>query len=225
MATEEAVAAARAQARAEAEAAAKAAEAATADAVAAAQAEAETETRRLREQTEAALQCADVADARADAAELALAAAQAEAKRLEACLKAARAQVETARVQAETARVQVETAQAAPIETPGLSLRSRGKRILVLEGGGQKAYAMYALLRKLESLLGLSTPIAQFYDLVCGTSAGGASACVHAIELPPPLLCPIPCLLLCSLSGCSPIECQTTGSRSHRPRHGRRAWR
>ena len=148
----------------------------------------------------------------------------AEATRLEG-LKAARAQVETARVQAETARVQVETAQAAPIETPGLSLRSRGKRILVLEGGGQKAYAMYALLRKLESLLGLSTPIAQFYDLVCGTSAGGASACVHAIELPPPLLCPIPCLLLCSLSGCSPIECQTTGSRSHRPRHGRRAWR
>ena len=125
----------------------------------------------------AAEERADVADARADAAERALAAAQVEAKRLEACLEAAQAVAET---------FEAKAAQAAPVEAPSLSLRSRGKRILVLEGGGQKAYAMYALLRKLESLLGLSKPLAQFYDLVCGTSAGGASACVHAIE-PNPL--------------------------------------
>jgi len=52
-----------------------------------------------------------------------------------------------------------------------------GGRILVLEGGGQKAYAALTVLVRLEEQLqahGLSITTA--YDLIVGTSAGGATA-------------------------------------------------
>ncbi len=54
--------------------------------------------------------------------------------------------------------------------------------VLALSGGGYRALYSAVILRELEGLLG--KPLAQHFDLICGTSAGGLLALGLAAEIP-----------------------------------------
>ncbi|OQU96994.1 hypothetical protein CLAIMM_02999 [Cladophialophora immunda] len=54
-----------------------------------------------------------------------------------------------------------------------LNPRCGGIRILTLDGGGVRGIIELALIQKIEQRTGLGLPIAEFFDLVVGTSTGG----------------------------------------------------
>ncbi|OAP64551.1 hypothetical protein AYL99_00523 [Fonsecaea erecta] len=54
-----------------------------------------------------------------------------------------------------------------------LSPRCGGIRVITLDGGGIRGIVELALIQKIEQRTGLGLPIAEFFDLVVGTSTGG----------------------------------------------------
>lgn len=51
-----------------------------------------------------------------------------------------------------------------------------GIRVLSLDGGGVRGISQLAILKKLESRIGLGLPIGDFFDIIVGTSTGGIAA-------------------------------------------------
>jgi len=47
-----------------------------------------------------------------------------------------------------------------------------GVRVLSLDGGGVRGIVELAVLRRLETCIGLGLPLGEFFDLIVGTSAG-----------------------------------------------------